>query len=270
MSSQYVDFSTQDEDTGRKPSPSIWRDCDELALICGKRDGFLLFEDFIRGSATANLHLLVGDTSPPAARITGTAISGFGGLYRLTSGATDNDEAYVGVGGSVTDCSALFLAGIDMWFECRVRPLEVADQGIFVGLMDPAGVAANMLVDNTGAVVDNEYVGFRVLTADPDGLDAEYKTGSVTAVVHKEAADGTAGQTLTASTFVKIGLRSDARRNRCYWYVNGKCIDQDGVAFSATGFPDALPLVPAFGIKTGEAVTKRLDIDWYKLAVELV
>lgn len=267
MPAQFVDFMQTSEDTGRGPSPALWNGWNGEPVRNNLKNGFELFEDFVRGSATANNHLMVGDTSPPAARITGTTLANFGGIYRMTTGATDNDEAYVGVGGSVTDCSVLVLAGVDIWFEARVRFNQVADQGAFVGFMDPAAVAANMLVDNTGAVVDNEYVGFRILTADPTGLDAEYKTGSATAVVHKEAAAGVAGQTITAGTWVKLGLRLDSRNGRMYWHVNGKRIDTDGVALTATGFPDALPMVPAFGLKTGEAVTKTADIDWYKLGV---
>jgi hypothetical protein len=136
-----------------------------------------------------------------------------------------------------------------------------------------------MLTDDTGVprTTNGSFIGFRAVTADPDGMDAVYATASTALTVHQEAADSTAKyvpgsstvylQNLIADTYVKFGLYFDG--TKMYWYVNGVRVNDAGVAYNATNFPDGVNMHVVWGVKTGEAVAKAMTIDWYKIGYEI-
>lgn len=251
-------------DTGRRPSDSVWSGAPILEILAGQRDGVVHIDDFTDFYADVNRYdILVADA--------GTSIGGLnsvrGGVLRLITGATDNNEVYIGGGIGTAAFTDIDADVADVWFEGRFRLSAVADHGVFFGLGALGIVAANMLADNTGALVDDEYVGFRILSADSDGLDAVYNTASGGGEsVHQEADTGISSQVLTANTWVKVGLRYIDQYRKTYYYVNGLLVNTSGVAESATNFPDGVQLHWAAGIKTGAASSVNMDIDWVRIA----
>ena len=150
------------------------------------------------------------------------------------------------------------------WFEARVLLTSVTDLGVFVGLKEEGRAVANDLADNSGANADKDYIGFRILTADSDGWDCVYNTESGGGEsIHMEAdSNPVTAAVATANTWVKLGLYFD--NATCFWFVNGTIVSTTGVAESATNFPDGEEFTPTFAIKTGEGVTKKLQIDWWR------
>lgn len=243
------------EDTSRKRSDAVFQGIDTVAIDAGAIGGRHFRDDFEFIGNTGERYTLV-EVDGSIAGLTGEP----DGVVRLTTGGTDNDECYIGGG-----INEFVIANINagkgrMAVEFRVRPQEILDQGIYVGLGEEAFGAANALVDATGALVGKDFVGFSILTAKPAEFDAVYQTAGGTArVVHKEIA-----ATIVANTWLKLGIAFIDPL--IFWFVNGKVVDAAGVKESIADFPDGEEMHVQFGIKTGEGTTKRLDIDWWEFA----
>lgn len=242
-------------DTTRKPSANVWKGIDWLALMAGHIGGVYDFDDFTHLPATANRYTLVEADGSIAGLVTET-----GGVLRMTSGGTDNNECYIG-GGVDEFMLGKFDAGQGrLAFEARVRFQETLLQGAYIGLGEEAFSAANAMVDDTMALVDKDFVGFHILDADSDGLDAVHQTASGGGrIVHKDIA-----QLIVADTWYKLGIAFIDPT--IFWFINGVVVDATGVKESATDFPDGEELHVQFGVKTSEGTTKRLDIDWWRFA----
>lgn len=261
-------------DTDNACSASIWNSCPEEALRRKATPGTWDFDDFTTFCATANRYTLVGDASPPAA-----AAAADTGIVVLNASGTDNNEAYMAYGINATGLAKVTGGGSNkIWFETRVKVSSIADQGVMLGLALPGYVAANMLTDDTGvpATSSGSFVGFRAVTADPDGMDAVYATASTALTVHQEAESsskyvpGSSSvylQNLIADTYVKFGLHFDGLK--MWWYINGVRVNDSGVAYNVTNFPDAVNLTAFWGVKTGEAVAKTMTVDWWKAAYQI-
>lgn len=270
MSTQAFALGT---DTNRRRSPGLWDGAPSYEdIMSGLVDGIFVRDDFDTFFATDNKYDLLQADSGASVALRGQN-TGRGGILRLTTGATDENEAYIGYGagvGGITDFNAQVC---NMWFEARCRVESIANSGIAwaIGLGEPNMAAANMLTDSTGALADKDYVGFRVLSADGNGLDAVHNTASGGGeTVHQEEATGIAAQTLVADTWVKVGLRYDAGDDKMYWYVNGQKVNTSGVAESATNFPDGEELTFFAGLKSTSATGYYMEIDWWQIAVQFL
>jgi len=232
------------------PSPGLWG--------LAPRDVFydpavasVIKEDFLDPIVTADRWTIVeGDAASAFSHL----VTEIGGVARLQVATTDNHECYIGSGGETV--WGKYDAGEgDMFWEVRFRTSSITDCAIYIGMAEESTAAANMLVDDTGAMVAKDTVGFHSLTATPSILSAVYNTASGTQVVA-----GTA-QTMVADTWYKVGCYFNGSRN--YWYVNGVAVAPTaGVLESAATFPDGEELGFAIGVKTGDALTVNLDVDW--------
>lgn len=267
MSTLSVGFSGYD--TSRSASDSIWSSCPVEQLAFGKRAGAFIRDDFTTFAADASLYKQYADAAAIALE------HDTGALY-MNCTNTDNNESYVAGGINITAACKMTGGGLSrVWFETRLKLSAITDQGVFVGLALPTFAAANMLVDDTGVprTTNGSFVGFRAVTADPDGMDAVYATAGTALTVHQEAegsdakyVPGTTStylQNLVADTYVKYGIYFDGLK--CYWFVNGVKVNETGVAATATNFPDGVNMHVVWGVKTGESVAKAMTVDWYQI-----
>jgi hypothetical protein len=255
-------------------SPGLWSDCPKEELRdTGK--GIYVFEDFcgVEAATSATVFALPSGryvTYQDSTVTIGSLATDHMGVLQIAGNDADLDEGSIQLGdvaGNVEFSSSY--TNKRLWFEARVRVVTAVTNNttsIAIGLAQEGFAAANALVDNTNALAAKDFVGFRTLAADNDGLDAVHSDG--TEVVVKESASGLSGQTITANTWVKAGLRQE-RDGRIYWYINGQKVNPDsGVLASATNFPDGEELSPVLATKTGSAAEGAVDLDWWCVAQE--
>lgn len=233
--------------------------CPSLALLCDPQVAFQFFEDF--------LTLAFDDTTgnPTAWKFTGDhaayatlPASVVGGILNLACGDTDNDETYIQLGQATSEPFKITDASDHpLWFEARVKALEHADVGIFIGLAEAGCAAANFLVDNTGAVADKDFIGFNILTATPTAWNTTWKK---------------AGQNVATNA-------GEAGTNADDWHIFGFFFDgestvtfyADGVACTTTAttsaatFPSGEEMSPIIAVKTGEGVAKNVQVDYIRV-----
>jgi len=253
-------------DDGIGPSDIIWGQFQRYR----NRDVRVFAESFISGaptfaSATSQGGMITYQDTGVTIKGSATADSGL----EIAGNDADNDEGSVGsdsqVLGTISDAAAekKLLA-----FEICVKKEAVGDNGLafFAGLMEPGKVAANALVDDTGAVVDADYIGFSTLNNDGDSLDAVYKKAGQTA--QDVEADC---KTLVADTFVKLGLVYDPEAkdgNLVKFYVDGVDIGSYVTAtdIAAATFPDSEDLGWIFATKVGAAAEIKANLRWVRFA----
>lgn len=204
-----------------------------------------------------------GDSGASAA-----LIGSLGGLVRLTTGVTDNNECYMGYGGTVGAGFEIDGDVGSLAWEIKFRlNTAISDQGLFIGLTDANAASANMLDDDTGEFDDSNHsaIGFRALAAAPTDLDAIYATAGTARTIHKDGA-----QTLVADTWYRVGGFFDKDTNKHYWFVDGSVVDRAGVLESATNMPDDVALTLSFGLKTGSGNSRVMDVDYAYCIQELI
>jgi len=184
------------------------------------------------------------------------------GIMLLTCDATGSDEeCAIQYPATQAPYSVTSTAGSvkKLAFECRIALSATTLQTVYVGLCD-GGVLANSLLNDDGTGInDKDFIGFRVLEADSDGIDAVYRTGADEVVLKNEA------QVAVADTYYKLGFYYDG--TNVEYFVDGVSVGK--VAATATSFPDNVQMAPLFAIKQHEAAAKVLSIDFVKVAVEL-
>ena len=258
MADQFVKYQGQ-EGSGR--SEAIWKNCPITELALGYRPGFWFYDDFLNynseatpGEASGYDHMI--DTGCTVAKLATEE----GGVVRIAIDATgDNDEAWLGTSGvlgKITDAAG---ANFELWWEARIRIGQLGAQNFFIGLSEEGNVAADAVFDDTGAIVNDDHVAFRILEADPDGLDAIHNDNTGEIVVNNEA------QVVVANTWYKVGCHFDGLVTK--WYVDGVQKGAEaGVLPAATDFPDGEELGLLIGGKAGGATAHTFDIDWWACA----
>ena len=226
-------------------SPAIWGNCDIEDYKA--RGGALIFEDDFDSFYTdGNRYQLVGDTASDIHLAT-TDVGRGNALEFEHDTSTDNDELYVELGSGTggADIGFPFVAGAKTWFEAMLEASTVTDDalGIAIILGEPGIGVANMLTDNDADLVDKDYVGVNVKNDDSDSLDFVFNTASGGG----ETIHGT--KAIAVDTVYSIGMYCDG--TTVWFYFNGTKVDEDGVALTATNFPNGEYLVPAAGYKMG-------------------
>lgn len=261
----------------RLHSPRLWTRPDLIeAIRCGERDGFYFFDDFQKAGAAQNstahtwsggaptMQYLTYATASTTVTASNTAGDYEVGVLEVGGCDADNDEAYISFDDTYCEslCRASSTSGYNFpfWFETRVRFSDVTHQSSkFIGLWEK-GVATSDHANGGASLADKSYLGFRALTADPDGMDMVYRNnGGASERVYGEAADYSA-LNVVAATWKKFGLFYDG--STLHYFVDN--VEQGtGVAASATDFPLADPLTLRVGVRCEEAISGyKPAVDW--------
>jgi hypothetical protein len=246
--------------TDRGPSTKLWKGNEPRygEWFNNPNKGWGVFDDFLTFGATANQYTLLnadgGAIVPVATEV--------GGVLRLTVHSDDEDETGISYGLATSVLGKIDAGAGACAFETRIRISSVltGTVALAVGMGEEAIMAANMMADATGIMVDKDFVGFQTLAASGSLLKAVHNTASGGGTTNL----GTAG-TMVADTWFKVG-----------WYFNG--IDKttyyyNGVAMftvleSATNFPDGEELTFALYAKSMTGAGFNVDCDWWAFAQE--
>lgn len=258
--------------SGNGPSPALWNRADVIEALAHPDRAYHAFDDFI--SFNGLLTTTVGDYTGQAGgyysyQDTGDTITQIatevGGVIRIATDGTDNDEAWLQLGGSTGVFGKIASSsGKLLIFEARFRIDTITARNLFLGLAEEGFAAADAITDAGAMVTTKDFIGFRSLEGDANGLDTVYQKASQTTGVVKDDA-----HTLVASTWVKAGLVFDPERtvDAIRFYING--VKQADVVASSVlddaTFPDGEELTFVAGVKNGGAVATLLDLDWFRL-----
>jgi len=249
-------------DTALSPAKgtSIWELCPQLAGL-DPAVGFLFFEDFLtlplddttRDPTNA---LLYSDTGTDAVSLPKLA----GGVMQVACGGVDNNETYVQFGGATQATPAPFAitnaSNKPVWFEARVKALEHADEGLFVGLAEEDAAQAAFLAVNTGVPADKDFIGFRVKCDASDEWDIAWrKDGQAEQEIANVVANADDWHTFA---FLFDGVST------VYFYVDRTLVTTQALTSAAT-FPSGELLAPIVAVKTGEGVAKNIQVDYIKV-----
>ena len=249
----------------RGPSEAIWSKCPWLEILENPAKGYTFFDDFVAapvGTTNSNVlqqgYYLLLDNGP-----TGQGLATeVGGVFQFAAVDADDDEGYLITGGNVTGMGKIAsTSGKDLWFEARIRCPVLTDWGMFIGMAAEGTAVAGTIAADATAMADLMYVGFRVLSGDPDGLDAVHRItgGGGEAVIANPA------QVLTASAWYKVGFKFDASAGTLKYYVDNAVVGTVTDVSAAT-FPDGHELALLAGIRAGAATDHQLDLDWWRFA----
>lgn len=277
--SNYVRHTS--EDSGRGPSVAIWGDLskiqhDQLMGYCSVH-----FDDFARAPNTALVNaaaqsglvtytdngVTIKGIAGPADLNTSSNTHALG-VLEIAHDGTDLDEGHVQIGdGGQYQISLNTGKAGKLFFETRLSINSVADNGlaIFAGL-GTAPVAAGHLVDNTGALEDNNFVGFQILADDGDKIDIAFKANGQTQNTVLANA-----HTMVADKYVKLGFVFDPTAKaaeKIKFYINGT--EQSSYVsagdINAATFPEGVALAPMVLTKLGSATDIHAKVDWIGVA----
>lgn len=201
-----------------------------------------------------------------------------GGVIALTTEAADNEEVSICQGGAGTAAATSVLGALNRatnpkltCFETRFRVNSVADDvaSVFIGLMEENGAVHNAKVDDTGATIDNDFIGFQTLhtnggtTGTNASLNCVYKKDGATLQTSI-----TGAQTLVANTWYKAGFVYDPASpasQRISWYIDNaeQSTYVTDTQMAASTFPDGEEMGFTAVVKTGSAAVATLAIDWW-------
>jgi hypothetical protein len=265
--------NTTTEDTTRNYSPAIWSDCPIEDIRQNPNLGWYVEDDFMSAGYHIGIasHLTKSCGPYTSYADAGVILTGssdeHGGALAISGNDADNDEGHLGgAGGFVISDTASEAS--KLWFEARFKKVTaVGDDGlaIFVGLGSTAAIAANGLVDDTGALLaTGAFVGFRTLHADGDALQFTYQAASQTVQNKIAALD-----TLVADTYVKCGFVYDPDADaaeRIKVYLNGVANSTmvTGTNIAAAEFPDSEEMGICLLTKVGAAVEQVFEMDWWR------
>ncbi|NQV06798.1 hypothetical protein HQ535_09610 [bacterium] len=248
---------------GRGPSPAIWSKINTALMDEDPNHGIHFFDDFenfgdnTENDATARYHSQID------AGGTIVQTDSVDGRIQLLTDAGADDGLVMGLAANLSGFANIVEnSNRKVAFEGRVLFGEaILGQSFFLGLIEMGKIVADtILVDAGGAVDDENYVGFNVLEADPNGISAVHRGGDTAEVVIKEEA-----QVITAATNYKLGLFFDGRKTITF-YVDGESV---GTAQTDdTDFPDDTVLGPVIAYKEHSGSAEYVEMDWWRAAYQ--
>lgn len=230
-----------------------------LAMLTSPRVAFEYFNDFFTmalDDTTANPTewKLTGDHNT----VTTFPASLTGGVLNVACGDTDNDETYLQLGQATTAPFVITTSSDKpLWFEARVKAVEHADEGIFIGLAEEGASAANFMADNSAALADKDLVGFNLLTASPTAWNTTWRKNGQAVVTNA----GEAGT--NADDWHVFGFYFDGESTVTF-YADGVACATVATTSAAT-FASGEEMSPIIAVKTGEAVAKNVQIDYIRV-----
>lgn len=259
------------DNSGTGPSPAIWASADVLQAYARPDKAVYLFDDFLSfdGLVTSTVGKYASDSGAWISyEDSGDSIvqleTEIGGVIRLQTDGTDNDEVWLANGGAKSVLGKIpSTGGNKMWFECRVRPQEIATRNFYIGLAEEGLAAADTIAD-AGTLASKDLLGFASLEGDATGLDTVHRTaGQALTTVQDDI------ETLVAATWYKLGWIFDPdapAAKRIRFFNDG--VEQSSyvtaTALAAATFPSGEEMGILMGIKNGTTTITRLDVDWVR------
>lgn len=238
------------------PSPIIWAGCPVAEFIANPAKGFHAYNSLADAGLVVDTSVdgyVFGGTNPDVDKRGDDAID-------LETSGADNDSVFVAQAAKVKPA---LNSGKRIWFECLVANDDVGDSGSFIGLMETAGQTAEAIVDDCAAIIDEDYVGFRILTDADAELDVVVNQGGGTGPT--EIVDD--AQTMVAGTYYRIGITFDGADTFNY-YVDGVLVGTS-TADSLDNDTMANNLGLYIGQKSGVGAAQSLLLKWSRIAGEL-
>jgi len=286
-------FTNHYNESGRGLSPRLWSLIGSHGAAPDGSQGIFLSDDFLSLGQTvavssniacyasaAGQYKTYEDTSTTFAQLATET----GGVWRMGLNAADNQEDSICQGGAGTSAAASVLGPINVAsspkpviFETRFRVSSIADDAaaIFFGLMEENGATHNAKVDDTGATIDKDFIGFETVhtnggtTGTNASLNFVWKKSGATKVTLI-----TGVKTLVAGTFVKCGfayLPQNPPSKRLVVFIDN--VEQTTYGtytqLSASTFPDGEELGFTAIAKTGSATALNVDCDWWGCYLEV-
>lgn len=192
----------------------------------------------------------------------GTTIAG--GALTLATAATDNNSPTIQWGGTTGGVFQVSKTSPRNWaFEVFFQVGTIVETGILLGLGEPGMAADNgCLVDDTGAMADKSFVGFRgPMHASVLTTVCNYRKSSQTEVTALAAAHVPA-----VTTWYSYGMRQryGSGRNYLEWWMNGSKVKEldltNTTSVPTATFPFDVSLSPVFCVKAGAAAAKSLSL----------
>lgn len=266
--------NTPDTEVG--PSANLWGNCPcKPWNLIDPSLGYGFFDDFMDKAFTtptteANWGgRYKGFSSSGGVMGVGDAV---GGVLRITE-ATDNE--------GVVFAQVMLPFQIDrgqgsLWFEARVKFSTIADtrNGVFIGLNEQQTYTVGSSPINTsGAITDDNVVGWHRLEGDGDQLDFIYKADGVTQVSTNEdavsaAVNGTSAAGLIADTYIKVGFFYNESDYVLTGFLNGIPMSTTKTipAADGTDFPNDVRMGLCIAQMMAASNSDSLDIDWIGVA----
>ena len=239
---------------------SLWEACPQLALL-DPYVGWTYFEDFIHPAITPATLVpydwaFTGDIANASMTF---PISLVGGVANVSVGATDEDESYYQLGKAVTVAPFVITdnSGKMVFFEIRVKAMQVAEFACFVGLAEEGAAAADFLTDASGVLADKDFIGYNILSATPTAWNYTHKKAG-------QAVATQAGVAVNGADWHRFGFYFDGLhtiRN----YINGS-LNATTYLTSAATFPSGEEMSPIIALKSTTVGAKNIQIDYIKVA----
>ncbi len=242
---------------GPNPASGMWANCPSLAYS----DISSLYqwtEDFMQlviddsSSDPLGWTVLVEDSGSAVLK-TGE----FGGVLYLVTDGTDNDQVgmQIGTDASGTVAEITDSSGLELWYECRVKPTISTECAVFIGLAEE-NVATDLIADGGAAsYADKDMIGFGLGTDANDEWDFVYRKASGLKVTNANVATNANDWHVFGFHFNGASVLTP--------YVDGTAITT--VDTSAATFPSGEELSPIVTIKTGTGATKGVNVDWIRV-----
>ncbi len=264
------------QDTTRGPSDIIWRK-PEIAKLSDPAFGASFFDDFLAvGTAATNDYISESgfwtsyeDTGSTLGNIAGN----HHGILQLLTDTTDNDEISLQKGSPTSvHCVLDDAAGAKyaMAWEARFNVSNITDDTgphVFLGMAEENSAAADFMVDDTGDMVDKDYIGFHIDTSNAGTLTVKFNKASGTDVTVLSY-----GTDLVADTWYKVGMvyrPSNPDSKKITFYLDGVDLGSYVTATHLqddTNFPAGEQLSTIFAVKNSAAAAGNMEIDWVRFA----
>lgn len=260
-------------DTRPGPSSVIFGNFNIMGLQQDPNNGVLIREDFANFSLTPANATVPGDFTGsvkgiPCFLSANTTVTDLGVKNRTAvafAGAADNDAvAFSGFGAITIRAGSKRPVG----FEACVRFSSTTDakNGFFVGMFAPVVPTKTNMIQDSGVMADNNFIGFQRSEASGQGgqMNIVQKASGQT----QQWNNGTV--TLSNATFTKVGFYFDGN-NSLKFYQDGVLISNATLgssALTAATFPSNTTLAIGWALKNATASSPgNVSLDWVQAAM---
>lgn len=188
------------------------------------------------------------------------------GVLEVAGNDADNDEGSIQAAGAdgaevyIDDGTPRLLI-----FEFRAKKASVSDNALafFCGLAAPGFANANALVDDTGAVKDDDFIGFSVLHDNGEELDFTYKASGQTVQVPLAALASLSADTFFNAGFILNPNAPPSKRITVFYNNTEQTTYVTQTNIEAATFPKDVALARALATKVGAAAESKFQMDWW-------